>query len=477
MVEGLSVYPVSDVFGLLRAPARTKADPAGCTRRVRQRRGPNAAGLRRRARTGTGKARARNRRERRPQRAADRRTGLRQKHARKAPALHSARDAARGKAGDDGDLFCRRPASGRRVARRKPPVPRAAPHDFRPRPFGRRIAAAPRRDLPRAQRRPFSRRAAGVFPQCDGNAAPAARGRHCHRLPRQRHRGLPLRLHARRRDEPLPLRVLRAPDAPLHLLGRRGRPLSRPRFRPLLDRIDLHIEVPPVDFDSLTSAQKEESSAQIKVRVDAARAVQARRFQGSSVTCNAQIPPERLREVCRTEPAADVLIKTAFERFGLPPAPTTACSRLRARSPIWTAPNVSKPGTPPRPCATARSTENTGQSRKHTPFYGSKHSSPTLPLAPPQRHLHSALRLKSEHMDKASRLPPGRPASSRCTATKEKRPIRRRIKRFSLFYRMDFLTNRSAHRSHRYSPCSFRCSAMLRCNSRRRKSFASASRL
>ena len=83
------------------------------------------------------------------------------------------------------------------------------------------------------------------------------------------------------------------------------------------DRIDLHIEVPPVDFDSLTSAQKEESSAQIKVRVDAARAVQARRFQGSSVTCNAQIPSERLREVCRTEPAADALIKTAFERFGL----------------------------------------------------------------------------------------------------------------------------------------------------------------
>lgn len=86
---------------------------------------------------------------------------------------------------------------------------------------------------------------------------------------------------------------------------------------PLLDRIDLHIEVPPVDFDSLTSTRKEESSAQIKVRVDAARAVQARRFQGSSVTCNAQIPPERLREVCRTEPAADTLIKTAFERFGL----------------------------------------------------------------------------------------------------------------------------------------------------------------
>ncbi len=86
---------------------------------------------------------------------------------------------------------------------------------------------------------------------------------------------------------------------------------------PLLDRIDLHIEVPPVDFDSLASTQKAESSAAIKARVEAARAIQAARFQGTGIACNAQIPANRLHDVCTTEPAADALLKTAFEKFGL----------------------------------------------------------------------------------------------------------------------------------------------------------------
>lgn len=86
---------------------------------------------------------------------------------------------------------------------------------------------------------------------------------------------------------------------------------------PLLDRIDLHIEVPPVSFDSLTSAQKEESSAAVKARVDAARAIQLERFRNTAVACNAQIPPELLREVCCMTPDAETLLKNAFEKFGL----------------------------------------------------------------------------------------------------------------------------------------------------------------
>ena len=86
---------------------------------------------------------------------------------------------------------------------------------------------------------------------------------------------------------------------------------------PLLDRIDLHIEVPPVDFDNLSSTRKEESSAEIKQRVDAVREIQTRRFAGTAITCNAQITPELLHEVCRTAPAADALLKNAFEKFGL----------------------------------------------------------------------------------------------------------------------------------------------------------------
>lgn len=86
---------------------------------------------------------------------------------------------------------------------------------------------------------------------------------------------------------------------------------------PLLDRIDLHIEVPPVNFDNLVSDKKEEASAEIKARVDAAREIQTDRFMGTKVTCNAQITPEMLHEVCRTAPAADALLKNAFEKFGL----------------------------------------------------------------------------------------------------------------------------------------------------------------
>ena len=86
---------------------------------------------------------------------------------------------------------------------------------------------------------------------------------------------------------------------------------------PLLDRIDLHIEVPPVDFRDLSNTAKEESSASIKVRVDAARDIQNKRFANTGITCNAQIPPEMLHEVCRTAPTADALLKNAFEKFGL----------------------------------------------------------------------------------------------------------------------------------------------------------------
>ena len=86
---------------------------------------------------------------------------------------------------------------------------------------------------------------------------------------------------------------------------------------PLLDRIDLHIEVPPVDFDNLSSTKKEEGSAAVKARVDAAREIQAQRFAGTDVSCNAQIPPELLHEVCRTTASADALLKSAFEKFGL----------------------------------------------------------------------------------------------------------------------------------------------------------------
>lgn len=86
---------------------------------------------------------------------------------------------------------------------------------------------------------------------------------------------------------------------------------------PLLDRIDLHIEVPPVEFDQLSSKSPGESSAQIRQRVNAARDIQLQRFAGTGILSNAHIPANRLKEFCPLTDAAQSLLKNAFEHMGL----------------------------------------------------------------------------------------------------------------------------------------------------------------
>ncbi len=86
---------------------------------------------------------------------------------------------------------------------------------------------------------------------------------------------------------------------------------------PLLDRMDIHIEVPPVEFDELASPARGESSEAVRRRVNAARRVQVERFQGRGYSCNADIPAAQLREMCNPTGQADQLLKRAFERFGL----------------------------------------------------------------------------------------------------------------------------------------------------------------
>ncbi len=86
---------------------------------------------------------------------------------------------------------------------------------------------------------------------------------------------------------------------------------------PLLDRLDLHVEVPPVEFEELDSAEKAESSAAIRARVDAARAIQNERFRGTGISCNARITPDRLREFCPMKEKSRLLLKAAFEKLGL----------------------------------------------------------------------------------------------------------------------------------------------------------------
>lgn len=87
---------------------------------------------------------------------------------------------------------------------------------------------------------------------------------------------------------------------------------------PLLDRIDLHVEVTPVNFNELTSALKTEKSAAIRERVIKARAVQDLRFSSrSNLHYNAQMSPNMVREICKIDDAGQTLIKKAMEKLGL----------------------------------------------------------------------------------------------------------------------------------------------------------------
>lgn len=87
---------------------------------------------------------------------------------------------------------------------------------------------------------------------------------------------------------------------------------------PLLDRIDLHVEVTPVNFDELSSARKSERSVDIRQRVVRARQRQAERFAGDpNAYCNAHMSAKKLRDICRVDDGGQALLKTAMERLGL----------------------------------------------------------------------------------------------------------------------------------------------------------------
>lgn len=87
---------------------------------------------------------------------------------------------------------------------------------------------------------------------------------------------------------------------------------------PLLDRIDLHVEVTPVSFDQMTSDRKPEKSETIRERVVKARGIQTQRFEGQrNIYCNAMMPSEMVKKVCTLNEPSKALIKTAMERLGL----------------------------------------------------------------------------------------------------------------------------------------------------------------
>ncbi len=86
---------------------------------------------------------------------------------------------------------------------------------------------------------------------------------------------------------------------------------------PLLDRIDLHVEVMPVEFDDLSDNTRAEPSEVIRKRVNAARKIQNERYAGTGITCNAMLTPAMLQKYCVMTEGAKTLLKNAFERMGL----------------------------------------------------------------------------------------------------------------------------------------------------------------
>ncbi len=86
---------------------------------------------------------------------------------------------------------------------------------------------------------------------------------------------------------------------------------------PLLDRIDLIVEVPALDYEELSRRSSAERSADIKKRVNAAREIQRRRFGGDGTMCNAHIGSREMSEICALDAEGEALIHAAFDSMGL----------------------------------------------------------------------------------------------------------------------------------------------------------------
>jgi magnesium chelatase family protein len=94
---------------------------------------------------------------------------------------------------------------------------------------------------------------------------------------------------------------------------------------PLLDRIDIHIEVPRVEYEKLTDDRLGEPSAQIRARIERAREMQKQRFAGARggasgnlpLLCNADMGPAEVREYCRLDDAGKSLVRSAMSQLGM----------------------------------------------------------------------------------------------------------------------------------------------------------------
>ncbi len=99
-------------------------------------------------------------------------------------------------------------------------------------------------------------------------------------------------------------------------------PAARARYQskisgPLLDRIDIIIDVPAASYGEISGGEREESSAEIKKRVERARRIQTERFKGTGVTCNAKMTAVQTRKYCVMEESASAIMKRSYDALGL----------------------------------------------------------------------------------------------------------------------------------------------------------------
>jgi magnesium chelatase family protein len=96
--------------------------------------------------------------------------------------------------------------------------------------------------------------------------------------------------------------------------------ISRYRKRisgPLMDRVDIFVEVPHIDYERLTDDRAGESSEKVRARVDAARRFQQERFKEAGLTCNAEMTPADVKKFCQVEPSARGLLQAAMKQLYL----------------------------------------------------------------------------------------------------------------------------------------------------------------
>jgi len=85
----------------------------------------------------------------------------------------------------------------------------------------------------------------------------------------------------------------------------------------LVDRIDIHVDVPAITFSKLRSRSSQLGSEEIRTDVQCARAIQARRFGDSTVMTNARMTHKQVRRFCELDCACEMLLKQAMTEFGL----------------------------------------------------------------------------------------------------------------------------------------------------------------